>query len=74
MTTLKGHPMAMAVRLETHHGELVATGRIPKYITGPPPVLLWGIRVFQLYGGEKEGDAHVQVYRECFAVALVDVD
>lgn len=72
--TLKGHPMAMEVRLEVPSGGLVATGRIPKFVKGPPPVLTWGMRTFELVGGEKEGDRHVQVYREVFAVALVDVD
>lgn len=72
--TLKGHPMAMDVRLETEAEEFVATGRIPKFVTGPPPVLLWGSRVFELRGGVKDGDQHTQIYRECFAVALVDVD
>lgn len=74
VATLKGHPMAMDVRLEVPSGAFVVAGRIPKFQTGPPPVLTWGTRTFQLYGGEKYGDSHVQVYRECFAVALVDVD
>lgn len=67
---LKGHPMAAEVRLEVPRGDLVVTGRIPKFQTGFPPVLIWGARTFQWL----ELRHNVGVYRECFAVALVDVD
>jgi len=71
--SLKGHPMAREITLETSDGELVATGRIPQFMSGSPPIITWGIRTFALHAIAKNREGP-DIYRETFAVALVDVD
>lgn len=65
------------VELQTSTGELVTRGLIPRFITGAPPVVFFGVRCFALTGNdvdaarrEANGD-HASVYRECFAVSVL---
>lgn len=57
------------VELQTSDGHLVVTGRVPPFMT-PAEVILWGSRVFKLF---EETEQRI-VYRETFAVYLVDAD
>lgn len=56
------------IRLENAEGQLVTTGRIPPF-TIEPKVILWGQRVFT-----RATDESLLIYREAFAVYLVDTD
>lgn len=70
----------MTVRLETESGELVTYASIPPFNT-MPAVLVWGIRHFKLSDsvfrhterqGERLKQQDLAIYRECFAVAIID--
>lgn len=62
------------VQLLTSDGRFVTCGTIPAFDV-PPDVILWGDRHFQYAGtgaGDEDGTYHIDQYRECFAVALID--
>jgi hypothetical protein len=51
-------------------GEYVVSGRVPAF-DEPPAFLIWGDRTFEYSSTDDEG---VDLYYECFAVALIHVD
>lgn len=59
------------VELQTSDGSLVVRGRIPPF-NEEPRVIIWGTRLFAYY--DTTGKANLLIYRECFAVALVNHD
>lgn len=64
----------LRIKLETSAGELVTYGAIPVFKM-LPDVITWGDRVFRLSLAVSASDAAgnlIPVYRECFAVALVE--
>lgn len=58
------------VLLYTREEEFVVSGWVPPFDV-PPDVLIWGDRCFRYNSTSDEG---LDVYVECFAVALVKVD
>jgi hypothetical protein len=60
----------MKVKLYTSEGIMNRTfvheAEIPPFVTGPPQVILWGIRVFRLTDTRTDG----YCYTETFAYAL----
>lgn len=64
----------MRVRLGTWEGNHVADATIPPF-QKRPDVLIWGDRVFTHHAEvARDGDDVTQEYRECFAVAVIEVD
>lgn len=57
------------VLLYTSNGAFVVSGWIPPFDV-PPEVIVWGDRHFRYSAADNEG---VDVYVECFTVALVKV-
>lgn len=60
----------MKIALTTAEAALVTHAEIPDYLTGPPAVVGWGDRVFQLHAPATSPET-AAIYREVFAVALV---
>lgn len=58
------------VILYTKEGGFVVSGRVPVF-NEPPAFLIWGDRTFEYRSTD---DENVDLYYECFAVALVQVD
>ncbi len=65
-----GETAMTKVILYTSTNEFVVSGWVPKFDT-PPTILIWGDRLFEYRTTDDEG---VDLYSECFAVALVRVD
>lgn len=63
----------MRIRLDASSGGLVTYGRIPTF-DPPPAVITWGVRTFVLASRALRPDGAEALYREAFAVALVDVE
>lgn len=51
------NPLPVPVILQTTWGDLVAERAIPKFVTGYPAVLIWGLRLFRHHKHN--------TYREC---------
>lgn len=67
--------MLTRVCLETADGRFVAYQAVPTFVTAPPPVLLWGVRVFvfhETYADEYGLPAHR--YRETFYYCVTGLE